>query len=239
MSEKCMKKYDFELTMNTRDLGGYKTKYQLKTKYLHFIRSDALTFITEDEKNFLVSNNVTLVVDFRTPYVVNKIPSPLASDKRFEYHNFPLVEGSGIPLTDSNASELYLKMVHNYSVYKEVFTLIANSNRNVIFNCTAGKDRTGIFACLLLLLAGVSEKDILDDYEISTKFIYSSIHKIQKHNKSFPKDLGVSKRVYLEKFLKIFFEEYQSIENYLSIIGLNQETIEKVKYKLIGDDSDE
>ncbi len=234
-----MKKYDFELTMNTRDLGGYKTKYHRKTKYLRFIRSDALTYITENEKNFLIDNNVTLVIDFRTPNVVNKIPSPFVNDKRFEYYNYPLVEGSGIPLNDNNASELYFKMIHNYSTYNEVFNLIANSKKNVIFNCTAGKDRTGIFACLLLLLAGVSKKDILNDYEISTKFIYSSINKIRMHNENFPKDLGVSKRLYLENFLKMFFDEYKSIENYLTIIGLSQKTIKKIRNKLIGDDYDE
>ena len=34
----------------------------------------------------------------------------------------------------------------------------------VLFHCTAGKDRTGVIAALLLKYFGASEKDILKDY---------------------------------------------------------------------------
>ncbi|MDD6717716.1 MAG: tyrosine-protein phosphatase, partial [bacterium] len=37
----------------------------------------------------------------------------------------------------------------------------------VVFHCTAGKDRTGVLAAVLLLLLGVSEEDITADYEVS------------------------------------------------------------------------
>jgi protein-tyrosine phosphatase len=39
-----------------------------------------------------------------------------------------------------------------------------------VFHCTAGKDRTGIAAALLLLVLGVPEPIVLDDYELSTQF---------------------------------------------------------------------
>ena len=82
-----------------------------------------------------------------------------------------------------------------------------------------------MLSCLLLLLAGVSEKDILDDYEISTIFIYENIDKIRKEHPSFPENLGYSKRKYLENFLKLFFERYKTVENYLYLIGLNENQI--------------
>lgn len=228
-----MKRYEFNLTMNTRDLGGYMTKYGKKTKFLSFIRSDALTFITEKDKQFLIENNITLSIDMRTTKVISNIPSPFIDDPRFEYHNFPIIEGSGIPLTDENASELYLKMLSNHKTFYDIFSLIASTNKNIIFNCTAGKDRTGMLSCLLLLLAGVSEKDILNDYEISTKFIYENIDKIRKEHPSFPENLGYSKRKYLENFLKLFFEKYKTVENYLYLIGLNENQINQIKNKLI------
>lgn len=234
-----MKKYNFELTMNTRDLGGYKTLDNHETKYLRFIRSDALTFITEEEKEFLIENNITLSIDLRTEQVINKIPSPFLKDSRFEYHSFPLQEGSGIPLTDENASSLYMRMVKNYDTFRRIFTLIADTNKNVIFNCTAGKDRTGILSFLLLGLVNVSEKDILDDYEISSENIYSSIGKIIKHNPTFPKNLGYSKRIYLQDFLVMFKKKYTNVENYLHFIGLDQNRIDKIKNKLTGDVTNE
>lgn len=37
----------------------------------------------------------------------------------------------------------------------------------VVFHCTAGKDRTGVLAAILLLLLGVAEEDIIADYQVS------------------------------------------------------------------------
>ena len=39
----------------------------------------------------------------------------------------------------------------------------------MLFHCTAGKDRTGITAMLLLGLAEVGDGHVLDDYEISAR----------------------------------------------------------------------
>lgn len=40
----------------------------------------------------------------------------------------------------------------------------------VLFHCTAGKDRTGILAALLLKLCGVCNEDILADYQVSATY---------------------------------------------------------------------
>lgn len=37
----------------------------------------------------------------------------------------------------------------------------------VLFHCTMGKDRTGVTAALIFLICGVSESDIVSDYQIS------------------------------------------------------------------------
>ena len=39
-----------------------------------------------------------------------------------------------------------------------------------VFHCSAGKDRTGLSAALLLRLLGVPEEIVLDDYELSTTY---------------------------------------------------------------------
>ena len=47
-------------------------------------------------------------------------------------------------------------------------TLIGGLSQGaVVFHCTAGKDRTGTLAALLLTCLGVSEEDITADYQIS------------------------------------------------------------------------
>ena len=39
-----------------------------------------------------------------------------------------------------------------------------------VFHCTAGKDRTGVAAALLLEVLGVDREHVLDDYELSTRY---------------------------------------------------------------------
>jgi protein-tyrosine phosphatase len=45
----------------------------------------------------------------------------------------------------------------------------------MLFHCTQGKDRTGIAAMLILLLLGVDEETILDDFELTNKYRKSLI----------------------------------------------------------------
>lgn len=46
----------------------------------------------------------------------------------------------------------------------ELVRLIARGNVPIVFHCTAGKDRTGMAAALLLALVGVDRNDIARDY---------------------------------------------------------------------------
>ena len=45
--------------------------------------------------------------------------------------------------------------------------LASDDGTPALFHCTAGKDRTGMTAALLLSVLGVDEETILDDYELS------------------------------------------------------------------------
>ena len=106
---------------------------------------------------------------------------------------------------------------------------------NIIFNCTAGKDRTGILSCLLLLLAGVDKEEIIKDYLYSEECIYSNIDKVREYQPSFPKDLGHVKRKYIEDFLVLFEEKYHNVESYLLYIGLTKEQIDSIRNRLLGE----
>lgn len=45
-----------------------------------------------------------------------------------------------------------------------ILDTILNAKTNVMFFCTAGKDRTGVVSALLLKRLGASEDIIIDDY---------------------------------------------------------------------------
>ncbi|QEE30102.1 tyrosine-protein phosphatase [Terriglobus albidus] len=41
----------------------------------------------------------------------------------------------------------------------------------LLYHCSAGKDRTGVFSALLLLTLGVPEKTVLEDYALTNKYL--------------------------------------------------------------------
>lgn len=48
--------------------------------------------------------------------------------------------------------------------FAEFFSHLLESNEPTVFHCTAGKDRTGFAAALVLRALGVHEDDVMDDY---------------------------------------------------------------------------
>ena len=102
-----------------------------------------------------------------------------------------------------------------------------------LFNCSAGKDRTGVLACLLLDLAGCHEYDIVKDYSES----YENNMKMMKQlEEMLPKEeekfLGSDPRVMM-RFLAYLREQYGSSKGYLLNIGLDEDQIEEIKENFI------
>lgn len=56
------------------------------------------------------------------------------------------------------------------SAYTKIFKHLAVSNpQPCLYHCTAGKDRTGILTAILLLLAGVDEDVIAEEYSLTNQ----------------------------------------------------------------------
>jgi protein-tyrosine phosphatase len=56
-------------------------------------------------------------------------------------------------------------------VYRQLVDLILEDERRpLLFHCSAGKDRTGLGAALILTALGVSREDILTDYVATDRF---------------------------------------------------------------------
>lgn len=230
-----MERILFNLTLNSRDIGGVKSPLG-KIKHRVVIRTDALRYLSEEDKLFLLSNNIKTQIDLRTESVVNRIPSSLQNDERFSFYNFPLVEGSMKSLEDNDSvSSLYLRMIENKEVFYNVFKTFINVEGGVLINCTAGKDRTGIVVYMMLSLLGVDFKTILKDYVSSDKNIKDNLPKVREVIKDFPKFLGDSKEEYLIEFYKGFSKKYKDVSSYLLNVGLTKEDIEEIKRKLLGE----
>ena len=68
MLTKLSERIPLEGTINTRDLGGYKTTDGRHIKYRKIIRTDALYDLTDNDINFLINNyHPTFDIDLRSP----------------------------------------------------------------------------------------------------------------------------------------------------------------------------
>ncbi len=64
----------------------------------------------------------------------------------------------------------YSEMPLNNLAFKELINIIENpKNLAVLQHCTSGKDRTGLGSALILLLLGVPEEKVIEDYMLSNE----------------------------------------------------------------------
>jgi protein-tyrosine phosphatase len=61
--------------------------------------------------------------------------------------------------------ELYQDLPYLFrKAYRELFLHLANADLPLVFNCAAGKDRTGVAAALVLTTLGVRHEAVMEDY---------------------------------------------------------------------------
>lgn len=66
--------------------------------------------------------------------------------------------------------ELYVGMAFNNAAYRSLFAHLEAGDVPIAFHCTAGKDRTGVAAMLVLLALGASEEDALFEYLLTNTY---------------------------------------------------------------------
>ncbi|MBG9981052.1 tyrosine-protein phosphatase [Facklamia lactis] len=217
---------------NCRDLGGYPTYKGKQTRWHIFLRSSSLDRISSEDLVLLLEYGVSTILDFRDENEISTSFS-LNHHPKIDYYSIRYQEEGiqDIAKTSERASELtlgafYLQLLEQKESILKMFKVLLNAEGAVIFNCTAGKDRTGVFAMLLLGLAGVSRKDILTNYQVSFTNLESLQRNIEKVMELYDiKYLHspVEEMAFAYDFL---IEHYHSIDNYLRSCGLTTEELD-------------
>ena len=214
-----------------RDLGNYPTKSGGYTKNGTFYRSDLPKNMDDEDIEKILKLNISTVIDLRTEEEVNRKPNSL-NIKNIDYYNVSLL-GDKCPEFEKDIPIGYMNILSNNETMRKTFKIILNAKGSVLFNCTAGKDRTGMVAMLLLKLADVYDEDILVDYQISYTYLKEDIRKMHKDNPDLPAFLGESKMEYMEETLEMFNNKYGNIIDYFTNLGFSLDEILKIKSKLV------
>lgn len=225
-----------ESMTNVRDLGGYETQNGYYTKSHKFVRSTNPGNLSKDEKEYLYDYGIRVQVDLRSDFEVDQQPSALKGYKDIEYYNINLLQSKNLNVLPSEVrnyhdlSGFYVFMLEsNKEQFRQVFEIFYQHPYNAImFNCSAGKDRTGVIAALLMDLAGCHEYDIVKDYsesyENNLKVMAKLEELVDEDNRAF---LESSPKMMM-KFLDYLREHYGSAKEYLLEIGLKNEEIEQL-----------
>ncbi|MBE6684637.1 MAG: hypothetical protein E7592_03170 [Ruminococcaceae bacterium] len=151
---------------NVRDLGGYKTSSGETTLQGLLYRGGSLlpadvyeSNLTESGKAYMSEvMGIRTEIDFRTP-------AEAGNDG-----------GSPIPDADLFYVTLggYADSMRNWkNAYRDLFSILSNeSNYPIYMHCTGGADRTGTVSFILNALLGVSELELIQDYEFTSFSIY-------------------------------------------------------------------
>jgi protein tyrosine/serine phosphatase len=116
-----------------------------------------------------------------------------------------------------------------------VLELCADTSRHpVAFYCTAGKDRTGVLAALILSLVGVEAEDIVEDYTLSAN-VYAELNDhramvgaLSQRDLNPKTFLGAPASVMRDTLADIE-AEYGSVEGYCNWIGFGPEQQQKLR----------
>lgn len=164
-----------------------------------------------------------------------KSPTAIVSKTAREKIKKPFLDeinGGGLPMLN----ELLLRF--GAPGIKYVLDLVSDKNRHpVAFYCTAGKDRTGMIAAIILALLGTPDESIVEDYSLSAN-VYAEMndHKamvgaLSQRSLDAKTFLGAPPHV-MRDTLENIRNIYGSVEGYCDYIGFDEKSRERLKYAL-------
>ena len=134
----------------------------LPTGTMRYIRSDVPENLTDKEIQWLLDNNITTMIDLRSDEEVVRKPCCFKEKEEFTYFHFPVTGGGDTPKSLEHLHIVYRQMLDEQM--EKIIDTIMNAKSNVMYFCTAGKDRTGVVSAVILKRLGFSDEVIIDDY---------------------------------------------------------------------------
>ena len=160
---------------NFRDLGGYRTADGQTVARGMLFRSGAMTGLTDADMAYLDGFGIKTIVDLRSDEEISLYPNHWAAKHRIEVvtggYSFAAMMSGEESGERPAMSELYPRLLESIGPQiKTYFDEALGQGAPMVVNCSAGQDRTGIVSALMLLLLGVPEPTVIEDYLLSTDF---------------------------------------------------------------------
>lgn len=169
----------FASISNLRDLGGWQTTDGRRVRFGQIYRSAALGGLDPAEAPRLNDLGIGHVCDLRGVHEAAAAPDPMHALPGAQYRPLPIepsVAATMIAIAEekgaATAEDMRRVMAASYAAYvtewsaryRNLLTVLLESTAPVLFHCSAGKDRTGFGAALILTALDVPMATIRADY---------------------------------------------------------------------------
>jgi len=236
-----------EGAVNFRDLGGYTTIDYHRVSMGRLYRAGDISKLTDADMDEMKHRKIYTVIDFRGEEEVIS-----ASDRLLPGADYLSIPVGSVNLADffeghTSGKDAMIAFYSDISVFKEKYRpffrklLMLPDTSAILFHCSAGKDRTGIAAALLLYALDIPMETILSDY-VATNY-YCSV-KNEKMIHWLVNEQGVDYKIaaeildanplYLESAFNALKRQYGSIDMFLyREIGINEAAKLKLREKFL------
>ncbi|KAJ7189004.1 protein-tyrosine phosphatase-like protein [Mycena filopes] len=244
---------------NIRTIGGYKTDSGLEivNPKLMF-RAGEVSSITEAGKEQLFALGVRRVFDLRTHLEIDSYKTASPTIPGVEFVHVPV--GKEDPWDAGSVQqrlkryqetplEAFVKSAQDTleigaSAFETIFRhFLERPDEPCVFHCTAGKDRTGLVAALILMLLGVDDADIKKDYALTNVGLEPAKEKLAARLSSIPVfrenpqgalNIGSSTEESMTVILAMIRERYGSSAGYLTTCtSLQTKDLEAIRINLL------
>jgi protein-tyrosine phosphatase len=230
-------------TYNVRDIGGYRSRDGRTIQWRTFWRADSLHRLPPEAQVTLLGYGVRTVIDLRRSDELQAAPNVFAGSTSVTYCHLSLqVDAPLVPGTPQRLVGAYCHMLdeRQEQICETLRVLAAPGGLPAVVHCTAGKDRTGLIAALVLGLAGVPEDTIVEDYALSARYLagpYLEEARQRALRRGYTweqyEPLVRCPPEFMHATLQYLKERYGSIEAYTRTIGLGQEQISRFQDLLL------
>lgn len=169
--------------VNFRDLGGYRTVDDKTVAWGKIYRSGVMSGLTAADYRYLGDLGIGAICDFRASDERTREPvnwpagmnmKVLARDYKLDMAPLMAVFGGGDISEDKTRAAMesfYSELPFAFAPqFKEMFGELLKGEAPMAFNCSAGKDRTGMAAALVLSALGVPREAAIADYLLSNRY---------------------------------------------------------------------
>ena len=229
--------------INFRDLGGYHTVDGRRTRYGRVFRSNSLQEVTHaDLKEIRERLRLVTVMDLRSPKEIGHDGVGPLVHESLRYINLPMLQEKG----DYQPGRIENGLVDRYLSYLQLAqeSIVAalktiSEGQPLLFHCSAGKDRTGVLAAVLLDCVGVDPEAIISDYAVSHRARDEIVNFLRRRPSyverldQLPASALDSEPSTMREFLSLLNERYGGARSWALMAGLPETTIQALESTLL------